>query len=159
MGMTMAEKILASRSGATSVRPGEYVWASVDGTAVIGPIPMMEELGITEVFDRDRIYAVNDHFAPSPTIPHANAHKALKEFARKHDAAELLRARPPRDPAPGLPRARLRVARRPDRQCRLPLDELRLLQRTRSTDQRGAPVRHHHRPDLASGPAIHQVHP
>jgi 3-isopropylmalate/(R)-2-methylmalate dehydratase large subunit len=84
MGMTMAEKILASRSGSTSVRPGEYVWASVDGTGVFAPVPLMEELGITEVFDPDRIYAVDDHFAPSSTVQRANAHKALKDFARKH---------------------------------------------------------------------------
>jgi 3-isopropylmalate/(R)-2-methylmalate dehydratase large subunit len=84
MGMTMAEKILASRSGNSVVRPGEYVWANVDGTGVFGPIPLMDKLGITEVFDRERIYAVNDHFAPSPTIAQANAHKVLKDFATKH---------------------------------------------------------------------------
>jgi 3-isopropylmalate/(R)-2-methylmalate dehydratase large subunit len=60
------------------------VWASVDGTGVFGPIPLMDELGITEVFDRDRIYAVNDHFAPNPTVELANAHKALKDFTKKH---------------------------------------------------------------------------
>ena len=85
MGMTMAEKILASRSGRDEVRPGEYVWARVDGTGVFGPIPMMEELGIEQVFDNTRVYAVDDHFAPSPTVERANAHKALKEFATKYD--------------------------------------------------------------------------
>jgi homoaconitase/3-isopropylmalate dehydratase large subunit len=68
MGMTMAEKILASRRGKSIVRPGEYVWANVDGTGVFSPIPLMDKLGIIEVFDRERIYAVNDHFAPSPTV-------------------------------------------------------------------------------------------
>lgn len=85
MGMTMAEKILARKSGEDIVRPGDYVWANVDGTGLFGPVPLMDELGITEVFDRERIYAVNDHFAPSPTLEHANAHKALKDFAKKHE--------------------------------------------------------------------------
>ena len=84
MGMTMAEKILASRSGKSVVRPGEYVWANVDGTGVFEPIPLLDKLGIDKVFDRERIYAVNDHFAPSPTVERANAHKALKDFATKH---------------------------------------------------------------------------
>jgi len=45
MGMTMAEKILASRSGKSLVRPGEYVWANVDGTGVFSPVPLMDKLG------------------------------------------------------------------------------------------------------------------
>lgn len=85
MGMTMAEKILASKSGKDVVRPGEYVWANVDGTGVFGPIPLMEELGIEQVYDKSRVYAVDDHFAPSPTVAHANSHKALKEFTQKYE--------------------------------------------------------------------------
>ena len=46
MGMTMAEKILATRSGADVVEPGQYVWANVDGTGVFGPLPMLDQLGI-----------------------------------------------------------------------------------------------------------------
>lgn len=84
MGMTMAEKILARKSGRSSVQPGEYVWANVDGTGVFGPVPLMKELGISEVFDPERIYAVNDHFAPTPTVEHATAHKALREFAKEY---------------------------------------------------------------------------
>lgn len=82
MPMTMAEKILAKRSGAQEVRPGDYVWATVDGTGLFGPIPLMDELGIEKVYDPDRIYAVDDHFAPSPTVERANNHKALREFCK-----------------------------------------------------------------------------
>jgi 3-isopropylmalate/(R)-2-methylmalate dehydratase large subunit len=85
MGMTMAEKILASRSGAAVVEPGQYVWADVDGTGVFGPLPMLDQLGITKVYDKSRVYAVDDHFAPSPTVDRADAHKALKEFARRFE--------------------------------------------------------------------------
>lgn len=85
MGMTMAEKILASRSGRDVVRPGEYVWANVDGTGVFGPVALMDELGIEQVYDPSRVYAVDDHFAPSPTVERANAHRALKQFATKYE--------------------------------------------------------------------------
>ena len=63
MGMTMAEKVLASRSGADVVVPGQYIWANVDGTGLFGPLPMLDQLGITKVFDKSRVYAVDDHFA------------------------------------------------------------------------------------------------
>ena len=59
MGMTMAEKILASRSGADVVTPGQYVWADVDGTGIFGPLPMLDQLGITKVYDKARVYAVD----------------------------------------------------------------------------------------------------
>ena len=36
MGMTIAEKVLAAHSGKQEVRPGEYVWGKVDGTAILG---------------------------------------------------------------------------------------------------------------------------
>ena len=85
MGMTMAEKILASRSGADVVTPGQYVWADVDGTGIFGPLPLLDQLGITKVYDKARVYAVDDHFAPSPTVERADAHKGLKEFARRFE--------------------------------------------------------------------------
>ena len=85
MGMTMAEKILASRSGADVVTPGQYVWADVDGTGIFGPVPWLDQLGITKVYDKARVYAVDDHFAPSPTVERADAHQALKDFARRFE--------------------------------------------------------------------------
>ena len=85
MGMTMAEKILASRSGADVVTPGQYVWADVDGTGIFGPLPLLDQLGVTKVYDTARVYAVDDHFAPSPTVERADAHKALKDFAHRFE--------------------------------------------------------------------------
>lgn len=35
MGATMAEKTLARASGRPQVKPGAYIWAKLDGTAVI----------------------------------------------------------------------------------------------------------------------------
>jgi len=89
MGMTMAEKVLAEHAGRREVRPGEYVWAKVDGTGVIGAAAVrifrrLEQLGVERLFDPDRIYAVEDHFAPSPTVESANSARLLREFVRKY---------------------------------------------------------------------------
>jgi 3-isopropylmalate/(R)-2-methylmalate dehydratase large subunit len=84
MGMTMAEKILARASGRDEVRPGEYVWADVDGTGTFTAVPMLKQLGVQRVYDTSRVYAVDDHFAPSPTVERADAHHALKGFVQEY---------------------------------------------------------------------------
>jgi homoaconitase/3-isopropylmalate dehydratase large subunit len=72
MGMTIAEKILAAHAGRSSVRPGEYVWCKVDATSghMLGAL---ERLGVEQVWDPDRVYVVEDHLAPPPTVEAANA--------------------------------------------------------------------------------------
>ncbi len=74
--MSIAQKILASHSGKATVAPGEYVWANVDGTAILGHSPILkrlEALGVQRLFDPVSIYAVEDHMAPPPTVEAANA--------------------------------------------------------------------------------------
>lgn len=87
MGMTMSEKILARASGNASVKPGEYVTARVDGTGVIaaaGLLRRLEALGVDELFDRDRIFVVEDHLAPSPTVTAANATRELRQLVKRY---------------------------------------------------------------------------
>lgn len=87
MGMTIAEKILADHSGRATVKPGEYVWCSVDGTALLGHSPLLkrlETLGVERLFDPDRIYAVEDHMAPPPTLEVANAMVDLRRLVKKY---------------------------------------------------------------------------
>ena len=59
MGMTIAEKILASKSGRSSVTAGEIVDAYPDivmsHTATWRSVAVMEKLGATKLFDPDRI--------------------------------------------------------------------------------------------------------
>jgi len=47
MGMTMAEKILARHAGKNEVKPGEYIWATIDSTMVSrGIARLLKALGI-----------------------------------------------------------------------------------------------------------------
>lgn len=90
MGMTIAEKILASHAGKDSVRPGDLVNAKVDmvlGNDITAPVAINEfrKIGVETVFDKHRIALVPDHFTPNKDIKSAEQSKILREFAREHD--------------------------------------------------------------------------
>jgi len=90
MGMTITEKILAAHIGRDSVTPGEIIMADVDlalGNDITAPIAIkiLREKGIKEVFDKDRIALVPDHFAPNKDIASAEQCKVLREFAHDYD--------------------------------------------------------------------------
>ena len=86
MGMTMAEKILARASGQTEVKPGEYIWAKVDGTAIIGGrhLKRLESLGVEKLFDADRIYVTEDHMAPAHSVESANSSADMRRMVKKY---------------------------------------------------------------------------
>lgn len=85
MGMTMAEKILAQHSGKKEVKPGEYVWAYVDSTNATWRTPtQLKEYKIEKFFDPDRVYAVEDHLAPPPTVAAANAMIAMRQMVKEY---------------------------------------------------------------------------
>lgn len=88
MGMTMAEKILALHSGREEVKPGEIVMAKLDfvlGNDVTTPLAIKKfrELGAKEVFDRERVAIVLDHFTPNKDIKAAEQCKFSREFSRE----------------------------------------------------------------------------
>jgi len=88
MGMTMAEKILAAHAGLDEVHPGQFVMARVDmvlANDITAPIAIREfyRIGVQEVWDRDRIALVPDHFAPNKDIPSARQCQVMREFARQ----------------------------------------------------------------------------
>lgn len=85
MGMTMAEKILADHAGKKQVKAGEYVWGRIDGTALSASTHRrLEEYGIDKLFDPDRVYAVEDHFAPPPTLAAANQVAEMRRAVKKY---------------------------------------------------------------------------
>ena len=71
MGMTIAEKILASKSGHASVTPGQIVDAYPDlvmsHTATWRSVSVMEKTGATRLYDPERIAIVLDHISPAKT--------------------------------------------------------------------------------------------
>ncbi len=89
MGMTIAEKILAAKCGRDTVKPGEIVMAEVDialANDVTAPLAIkaFEEIGKEDVFDRQRIALVPDHFTPNKDIKAAQQCKIMREFAKKY---------------------------------------------------------------------------
>ncbi|MDD5644902.1 MAG: 3-isopropylmalate dehydratase large subunit [bacterium] len=89
MGMTISEKILAAHSGRDRVCPGELVIANVDvalGNDITAPIAIreFEQTGVKNVFDRDKIVLVPDHFTPNKDIASAEQCKILRDFAKKY---------------------------------------------------------------------------
>ncbi|HSP69567.1 MAG TPA: 3-isopropylmalate dehydratase large subunit [Bryobacteraceae bacterium] len=86
MGHTIAEKILAAKSGRTSVRPGEIVDAYPDlvmsHTATWRSVSVMQKVGATKLYDPDRLAVVLDHIAPAKTEKNATDQQVSRNFAR-----------------------------------------------------------------------------
>lgn len=90
MGMTMTQKILADHAGLKKVMAGQLIESSLDmvlGNDVTAPVAIreMEKIKKKEVFDRDKIALVPDHFTPNKDIKSAEHCKCVREFAKKHD--------------------------------------------------------------------------
>lgn len=88
MGMTITEKILSRHAGLKEVKPGELINAKVDialGNDITAPIAVKEfrAAGGTQVFDRDRVVLIPDHFTPNKDINAAEQCKFIREFARE----------------------------------------------------------------------------
>jgi len=88
MGMTIAEKILASKSGHASVVPGQIVDAYPDlvmsHTATWRSVSVMEKTGATRLYDPDRIAIVLDHISPAKTEKNAIDQQKSRNFARQY---------------------------------------------------------------------------
>ena len=87
MGMTMTQKIIAQRAGKAFVQPGELVECSLDlvfGNDITSPVAIDEfyKIGVKEVFHKDKIALVPDHFTPNKDIAAAGLAKKTREFAR-----------------------------------------------------------------------------
>ena len=93
--MTITEKILAEhlsgggRNGGKEVTPGQLINARVDfilANDITAPIAIREfgRIGAHDVFDRERVTFVPDHFAPQKDIKAAEQCKLLREFSHEH---------------------------------------------------------------------------
>jgi homoaconitate hydratase family protein len=88
MGMTIAEKILARKSGLAAVTPGQIVDAYPDlvmsHTATWRSVTVMEKVGATKLYDPDRIAVVLDHIAPAKSEKNAADHLKSRGFVKKY---------------------------------------------------------------------------
>lgn len=89
MGMTLTQKILAAHAGLESVEAGQLISAKLDivlGNDITTPVAVNEfnKGGFTEVFNKDKIAIVLDHFVPNKDIKAAEQSKTCREFACKN---------------------------------------------------------------------------
>ena len=87
MGMTMTQKILAAHAGLDCVAAGQLIEAKLDvvmANDITGPmaLPIFKEMA-EQVFDKDKVVLVPDHFTPNKDIKSAENSKSIREFARE----------------------------------------------------------------------------
>ena len=88
MGMTIAEKILSTKSGAASLKPGNIVDAYPDlvmsHTATWRSVSVMRRIGATKLYDPKRLAIVLDHVSPAKTEKYAADQQTSRNFAREY---------------------------------------------------------------------------
>ena len=94
MGMTMTQKILAAHAGLDSVKAGDLIEAKLDlvlGNDITAPVAVtvFDKAGFTEVFDKDKIVIVLDHYTPCKDIKSAQLCKQAREFAARFGVTHL----------------------------------------------------------------------
>lgn len=86
MGMTMTQKILAKHAGLPSVEAGQLIEGRLDlvlGNDITTPVAITEfdKAGLTQIFDRNKIAIVLDHYTPCKDIKAAQLCAKAREFA------------------------------------------------------------------------------
>lgn len=90
MGMTMTQKILAAHAGLSEVKAGQLIEANLDlvlGNDITSPVAIneMKKMDNQNVFDKDKIALVMDHFIPNKDIKSAENCKCCRDFAGQHE--------------------------------------------------------------------------
>lgn len=88
MGKTITEKILADHSTQKNFKPGSIIDISVDflmTNDISGPVAVQEfnKMGGGDLFDRDKVCIVLDHFTPNKDVISANVSKLMRDFAKE----------------------------------------------------------------------------
>ena len=83
--MTLVEIILAAHTDREKVSPGEFINVRVDvilANDITAPISIREfrRLGLTKVFDPQKIVMVADHYVPNKDIKSAEQAKVMRDF-------------------------------------------------------------------------------
>lgn len=90
MKMTMTQKILAEHAGLDGVYAGQFIEANLDmvlGNDITAPVAIkeFEKIGVKDVFHKEKIALVPDHFTPNKDIKSAEQCKAMREFAHEKE--------------------------------------------------------------------------
>lgn len=94
MRMTMTQKILAAHAGLDKVEAGQLILVDLDrvlGNDITSPVAIreFENIGAKEVFDKDKVTMVMDHFAPNKDIKAAVQCKMCRDFCDKHEVTHF----------------------------------------------------------------------
>jgi len=87
--MTITEKILAAHSEKKEVYAGELINAKVDlilANDITAPIAIQEfkKIGAKDVFDKNKVAFIPDHFTPQKDIKAAEQCKLLRDFSKEY---------------------------------------------------------------------------
>ena len=94
MSMTMTQKILAAHAGLDKVEAGQLILVSLDrvlGNDITSPVAIreFERIGAKDVYDKDKVTMVMDHFAPNKDIKAAVQCKMCRDFCDKHEVTHF----------------------------------------------------------------------
>ncbi|MBQ9728580.1 MAG: 3-isopropylmalate dehydratase large subunit [Clostridia bacterium] len=94
MGMTMTQKILAAHAGVKEVEAGQLILVDLDrvlGNDITSPVAIreFERIGATDVYDKDKVTMVMDHFAPNKDIKAAIQCKMCRDFCDKYEVTHF----------------------------------------------------------------------
>lgn len=90
MGKTMSEKMLAKAAGVPSASAGDILWVNVDKAMmddILGPrVEIAEKLKEfnDEVWDKEKVVIISDHYTPPANINQAEIVKFTREWAGEH---------------------------------------------------------------------------
>lgn len=87
MGMTMTQKILAAHAGLQEIKAGQFIEIKLDlvlGNDITAPVAIkeFEKMGAKEVYDKNKVVIVLDHFVPNKDIKSAEQCKVSREFSK-----------------------------------------------------------------------------
>ncbi len=90
MGKTMSERILARAAGVPEASAGDILWVNVDKAMmddILGPrveiAEKMKEIK-DEVWDKDKVVIISDHYTPPANIKQAEIVKFTRDWAESH---------------------------------------------------------------------------
>ena len=94
MAMTMTQKILAAHAGVDKVEAGELILVNLDrvlGNDITSPVAIREfnNMGANEVYDKEKVTMVMDHFAPNKDIKAAIQCKMCRDFCREKEVVNF----------------------------------------------------------------------
>lgn len=94
MSMTMTQKILAKHAGLEKVEAGQLILVDLDrvlGNDITSPVAIkeFEKIGAEQVYDKDKVTMVMDHFAPNKDIKAAIQCKTCRDFCDKYEVTHF----------------------------------------------------------------------